>query len=64
MGEYDKYSQTQGIIEKIYGHNISSHDCSALINFKLKDIDFSYNTVALDTIKIDKLKSTANNYNI
>jgi hypothetical protein len=60
----DKYYQIIGIIEGVYVNNVDSFDCSALINFKLKDIKFTYNTVALDVIKIDKLKSVANKYNL
>lgn len=54
----------KGIIENVYIFNVDSHNCSALINFKLEDEKPSNNTVALDTIKLDKLKSTANKYNL
>ena len=50
----ENYNRIEGIIEEVFIYNVSSHDCSALINFGLKDIKHSYNTVALNIIKIDK----------
>lgn len=62
----DNYTQVQGIIKKILLHFIDSHDCSATIDFKVypKQHHTANNTVALNTIKIDKLKSNVNKYNL
>jgi hypothetical protein len=57
--EPDKFFQ--GVIERIY---IIFQEDYAFINFKLKNQEYSEDNMCGDFITIDKIKSTANQYNI
>jgi len=58
-------TQVQGIIRKILFYSIDNYDCSVLMNFDVYSKDHAIkNTVVLDTITIDKLKSATHKYNL
>jgi len=58
-----KDNDVRGIIEDIIFINIDS-DCDSLINFKLKNIPRTENTVCQNIITIDKKKSIEGKYNL